>query len=60
VNSAPKRVTTVQKNVVIIKTIIASSVPKRAVVVLKNAEKWRFDLKSFIAGQTDQLKIYFR
>jgi hypothetical protein len=41
VNSAPKRVTTVQKNVVIIKTIIASNVPKRAVVVLKNAEKWR-------------------
>jgi hypothetical protein len=41
VNSAQKRVTTVQKNVVIIKTIIASSVPKRAVVVLKNAEKWR-------------------
>jgi hypothetical protein len=40
--------------------IIASNVQKRAVAVLKNAEKWLFDLKSFIAGQTDQLKIYFR
>jgi len=37
--------------------IIASNVPKPAVAVLKNAEKWQLNLKTFIFSQTDQLKI---